>query len=49
MAGSKMEALEAEGSRLRKDIITMMDDSNAAKEKVKALAEELKVEKLLTV
>ena len=49
VACSKMEALEAEGSCLRKDLITMMDDSNAAKEKIKALAEELKVEKLLTV
>ena len=49
VVGSKMEALEAEGSCLRKDLITMMDDSNAAKEKIKALAEELKVEKLLTM
>lgn len=49
VVGSKVEALEAKGSRMRKDLITMMDDYNAAKEKVKALTEELKTEKLLMV
>ena len=49
VAGSKMERLEAKGSRFKKDLITTIDDSNAAKEKIKALVEELKVEKLLTV
>ena len=49
VVGSKMEGLEAKGSYFRKDLITTMDDSIAAKEKIKALAEELKVEKLLTV
>lgn len=49
VAGSKVEALEAKGSRLRKDLITMMDDNYASKEKIKALSEELKVEKLLLV
>ena len=49
VAGSKVKALKAKGYRLRKDLITAMDDSIASKEKIKALAEELKVEKLLTM
>lgn len=47
VANSKVEALEAEGSPLRKDLIATMDDNNASKEKIKALFKELKVEKLL--
>lgn len=49
MAGSKVEALKAEGSKLRKEFITMMDKSNVTKEKAKDLAEELKTKKLLMV
>ena len=49
VTGSKVEALEAEGSRLKKDLITAMDDSNVSKEKNKTLFKELKAEKLLTV
>lgn len=47
VANSKVEALEAEGFPLRKDLIATMDDNNASKEKIKALFKELKVEKLL--
>ena len=49
VVGSKVKALKAKGYRLRKDLITAMDDSIASKEKIKALAKELKVEKLLTM
>lgn len=48
VACSKVEALEAESSHLRKDLIMAMDHSNASKEKNKTLSKELKVEKLLT-
>ena len=46
VANSKMKALEAEDSRLRKDLIAVMYDSNASKEKIKALSNELRAEKL---
>ena len=46
---SKVEALEAEGSILRKELISAMNEGNATKEKVKALTKELRIEKLLTV
>ena len=49
MAGSKVEMLEAESSKLRKELIVAMDEGNSTKEKVKALTEELRVEKLLIV
>ena len=49
VASSKVEALEAEGSHLKKDLITGMDDSNASKEKIKTLSEELKAKKLIMV
>ena len=46
VVNSKVEALEAKGSRLRKDLIAVMYDSNASREKIKALSNELRVEKL---
>ena len=49
VAGSKVEALEAEVAKLKRDLITAMDESNTAKEKAKTLANELKVEKQLMV
>lgn len=49
VAGSRVEALEAEVAKLKRDLITAMDDADIAKEKAKALADELKVEKQLTV
>ena len=45
MASSKVEALEAETSSLRKDLIVAMDINNSSKEKIKALTEELNVER----
>ena len=44
VANSKMEALKAEGSHLRKDLIAVMDDSNVSREKIKALSNELRAE-----
>ena len=49
MVGSKVEALEANVVNLKKDLIATMDEAKLAKEKAKALANELKVEKQLTV
>ena len=47
MATLKVEALEAEASGLRKDLIMAMDDNNSSKEKIKTLTEELNAEKQL--
>ena len=49
VAGSKVQALEVEVAKLKKGLITVMDEANIAKEKTKTLANELKVEKQLTV
>ena len=48
MATSKAEALEAEASGLRRDLIAAMDVHNTSKEQVKVLTEQLEAEKLLT-
>ena len=47
MATSKVEALEAEASSLRKDLIVAMDENNLSKEKIKVLTEERDAEKQL--
>ena len=49
LVGSKMEALEVENAKLRRDLISAMDETNTAKEKAKALADDLRVEKQLTM
>ena len=49
VARSKVEALEAEVTKLRKDLIIAMVNANTVKKKAKALANGLKVEKQLTV
>lgn len=49
MASLKVGALEAESSKQRKELISAMDEGNTAEEKVEALTEELRVEKLLTM
>ena len=49
VAGSKEEALEAEATKLKRDLITVKDEANTAKEKNKTLANDLKVEKQLTM
>ena len=43
VATSKVEALEAEATKLRRDLITAMDKVNTTKEKATTLANELKV------
>ena len=47
--GSKVEALEAENAKLRKELISTMDEANTTKEKTKALADDLRTEKQLNV
>lgn len=45
MVDSKVKELEAESSKLRKELISTMDAGNKAKEQVKALTEELRAKK----
>ena len=40
--------MEAENSKLRKELIAAMDDANQAKEKLRTLTNELRVERELT-
>nr|POE83556.1 hypothetical protein CFP56_60143 [Quercus suber]POE97287.1 hypothetical protein CFP56_75556 [Quercus suber] len=47
VANSKVDSIEAESSKLRKDLIEVMDQATKAKEKVKELKDALKVEKKL--
>ena len=47
-ARSHASSMEAENSKLRKELIAAMDDANQAKEKLRTLTEELKVERELT-
>ena len=42
---SRMEALEAENSKLKKDLIVAMDEANTSKEKAKTLSDDLKAER----
>ena len=49
VANSKVDSIEAETSKLRKDLIEAMDQSTKAKEKVKDLKEALKFEKNLVI
>ena len=45
MANLKVEALEAEASGLRKDLIVAIDANNVSKEQLKVLTEQLDSEK----
>ena len=47
-ARSHASSLEAENSKLRKELIAAMDDANQAKEKLRTLTDKLKVERELT-
>lgn len=47
MVNSKLESVEAKSSKLRKDLIAAMDETNKENEKVKELSEALRVEKAL--
>ena len=45
LAVSKVEALEVENSKLKKDLIAAMDEANFVKEKVKSLGDDLRAER----
>ena len=42
---SRVAALGAENSKLKKDLITTMNEANIAKEKAKTLSDDLRVER----
>ena len=44
-----MEALEAENSKLKKDLISAMEKANTIKEKVRILGDDLRAERQLTL
>ena len=44
-----MAVLEAENSKLKKDLITAMGEANLTKEKAKTLSDDLRAERQLTV
>lgn len=46
---SKVDTLEAESVKLRRDLIFAMDEANSTEERAKVLTNELKVEKQLTL
>ena len=46
---SKVEALAVENAKLWKELISAMDEANTTKDKAKALADDLRTEKQLTV
>ena len=48
-AGSKVEVLEAKNSKLRKDLISAMDEASTVKEKAKVLSDDLRAERQLTL
>ena len=45
----RVEALEAENSKLKKDLISVMDEANTIKENAKVLGDNLKAERQLTL
>ena len=49
LVGLKVEALEAENAKLRRELISAIDEANIAKEKAKALVNDLRTEKKLIV
>lgn len=46
---SRMEALEVENSKLKKDLNVAMDEANIIKEKVNTFSDDLRVERQLTL
>ena len=48
-AVSRVEALEAKNSLLKKNLITAMDEANTIKEKAKVLEDDLRAERQLTL
>ena len=49
MANSRTEVAKVESSRLRKDLIELMDQGNEAKAKMKEVFEQLRIEKILKI
>lgn len=49
MANSRSDAAEAKSSRLRKDLVEVMDQVNDAKAKPKEVSDQLRIEKILVV
>ena len=49
VANSKVESVEVECSKLRKDLITAKNETNDANQKIRELTEALHVEKVLVV
>ena len=47
--GSKVQVLEAKNSKLRKDLISAMDEANSSKEKVKVLSNNLRAKTQLNL
>ena len=48
-AVSGVEALEAENSKLKKDLITTIDEANIMNEKIKVMGDNLRAERQLTM
>ena len=48
-AVSRVEALEAENSKLKKDLLTTIDEANIMKEKIKVMGDNLRAERQLTM
>ena len=48
-AVSGVEALEAENSKLKKDLITTIDEANIMKENIKVMGDNLRAERQLTM
>ena len=46
---SKVEVLEAENSKLKKDLIIAMDKANTLKEKIKVMGDDLRAKRQLMV
>lgn len=49
VTNSKLESVEAKRSKLRKNLIVAMDETNKENEKIKELKEALRVEKILVI
>jgi len=47
--GSKLQGLEAKNSKLKKGLISTMDEANIAKEKARVLSNDLRAERQLTL
>ena len=48
-AVSRVEALKVENSKLKKDLLTAMDEANTLKEKIKVIGDNLMAKRQLTV